>query len=142
LDLIKGPCTPTCCTILCASFFCFLLASLDLESSMIGSTSFVAKGSTTWSPCEAIVVVLEVSSPEVGVNVVRLFSNAVSQEQGNIIVKGQGPSSSKALSPLEYNDLQMKVMKDMPSSFIIIRVHRDNECSFSVHLHMHFIMYT
>jgi hypothetical protein len=55
----------------------------------------------------------------VGANVVRLFSNDVSQEQGNKIVKGQGPSSSKALSPLGYNDLQTKVMKDMPSTFII-----------------------
>jgi hypothetical protein len=66
----------------------------------------------------------------------------VSQEEGNTIVKGQRPLSSEALSPLGYNDLQTKVMKDMPSSFIIIRVHRDNECSFSVHLHMPFIMDT
>jgi hypothetical protein len=64
------------------------------------------------------------------------------QEQGNTIVKGQGPSSSETLSPLGYNDLQTKVMKDMPSSFIIIRVHRDNECSLSVHSHMYFIIYT
>jgi hypothetical protein len=31
--------------------------------------------------------VVEVSSPEVGTNVVDLFSNAVSQEQGNTTVK-------------------------------------------------------
>jgi hypothetical protein len=74
--------------------------------------------------------------------VVCLFSNVVSQEQGNTIIKGHGPSSSEALSPLGYNDLQMKVMKDISSSFIIIRVHRDNEYSFSVHSHMYFIMYT
>jgi hypothetical protein len=54
---------------------------------MIGSISFVAEGVTTWSPCEAIVVVVEVSSLEVGTNVVHLFSNVVNQEQGNIIVK-------------------------------------------------------
>jgi hypothetical protein len=45
------------------------------------------------------------SSTEVGANVVHLFSNAVNQEQGNTIVKGQVPSSSEALSPLGYNDL-------------------------------------
>jgi hypothetical protein len=54
---------------------------------VIGSTSFVAEGVTTWSPCEAIVVVVEVSSPGVGAHVGLLFSNAVNQEQGNIIVK-------------------------------------------------------
>jgi hypothetical protein len=81
------------------------LASSKLEQPVIGSTSFVVKGGTPWSPCEAIVVVVEVSSSEVGANVVRLFSNVVSQEQGNTIVKGQGPSSFEALSPLGYNDL-------------------------------------
>jgi hypothetical protein len=54
---------------------------------MIGSIGFVAEGVTTWSPCEAIVVVVEVSSPEVGANVGHLFSNAVNQEQGTTIVK-------------------------------------------------------
>jgi hypothetical protein len=44
---------------------------------VIGSTSFVAEGITTWSPCEAIIVVMEVSSPEVGANVSYLFSNIV-----------------------------------------------------------------
>jgi hypothetical protein len=73
--------------------------------------------------------------------VFRLFSNAVSQGQGNTIIKGQGSSSYEALSPLGYNDLQTKVMKDLPSSFIIIRVHRNSECSFPVHSHMYFIMY-
>jgi hypothetical protein len=84
---------------------------------MIGSTNFVAKGATIWVPCEAIVVVVEVSSPEVGANVGHLFSNAVNQEQGNTIVKHQGPSSSEALPPFGFNDHRTKVMKDMPSSF-------------------------
>jgi hypothetical protein len=77
LDLMKGPCTPTCCTLLCASFFCFLLAASELEPPMIGSTNFVAKGATTWLSCEAIVAIVEVSSPEVGANVVHLFSDAM-----------------------------------------------------------------
>jgi hypothetical protein len=47
----------------------------------------VAEGVTTWSPCEAIVAVVVVSSPEVGANVGHLFSNVVNQEQGNTIVK-------------------------------------------------------
>jgi hypothetical protein len=34
------------------------------------------------------------SSLKVGANVGHLFSKAVNQEQGNTIVKGQGPSSS------------------------------------------------
>jgi hypothetical protein len=51
----------------------------------------------------------------VGANVGHLFSNFVNQEQGNTIVKGQGPLSSEVLSPLRYNNLQTKVMKDMLS---------------------------
>jgi hypothetical protein len=40
---MKGPCTPTCCTLLCASFFCFLLAGSEHEPPVIGSTSFGAE---------------------------------------------------------------------------------------------------
>jgi hypothetical protein len=83
---MKGPCTPTCCTLLCASFFCFLLAGSELEPPVIGSTSFVAEDATTWLTCEVIVAIVEASSPEVGAKVGHLFSNVVSQEQGNIIV--------------------------------------------------------
>jgi hypothetical protein len=36
---------------------------------MIGSTSFIAEGATAWLPSEAIITVVEVSSPEVGANV-------------------------------------------------------------------------
>jgi hypothetical protein len=54
----------------------------------IGSTSFIAEGAIAWLLCEAIVAVVEVSSPEVGANVGQLFSNAIDQEQGNTIVKG------------------------------------------------------
>jgi hypothetical protein len=77
-DLMKGPCTPTCCTILCASFFYFLLASSELEPPVIESTSFIAEGATTWLLNEAISSKLEVSSSEVGANVGDLFSNAMS----------------------------------------------------------------
>jgi hypothetical protein len=84
---MKGPCTLTCCTLLCAYFFCFLLAGSELEPPVIGSTSFVAEGATAWLSCEAIIATVEVSSPEVGANVGHLFSNAVNQEQGNTILK-------------------------------------------------------
>jgi hypothetical protein len=47
----------------------------------------MAKGVTTWPPCEAIVVIVEMSSPEVGANVGHLFSNTVNQEEGKTIVK-------------------------------------------------------
>jgi hypothetical protein len=77
LDLTKGHCTPTCCTLLYASFFCFLLAGSELEPPVIGSTSFVTEGATTWLLNETIVSTVEVSSPEVGANVGDLFSNAM-----------------------------------------------------------------
>jgi hypothetical protein len=83
LDLTKGPCTPTCCTLLCASFFYFLSAGSKLEPPVIGSTSFIVEGATTWLLNEAISSIVEVSSPEVGANVGDLFSNAMNQEQGN-----------------------------------------------------------
>jgi hypothetical protein len=83
---MKGPCTPTYCTLLCASFFCLLLAGSELELPVIGSTSFVAEGATAWLTCEVIVTIVEMSSPEVGTNVGYLFSNDMSQEQGNTIV--------------------------------------------------------
>jgi hypothetical protein len=61
---------------------------------VIGSTSFVAEGATSWLTCEVIVAIVEVSSPEVGANVGHLFSNAVSQKQGNtiVIIKDLRPS--------------------------------------------------
>jgi hypothetical protein len=83
-DLIKGPYTPTCCTLLCASFFCFLLAGSEPEPPIIGSTSFVAEDALAWLLNEAISLLneaissrVDVSSPEVGANVGDLFSNAM-----------------------------------------------------------------
>jgi hypothetical protein len=78
LDLMKGPCTPTGCTLLWASFFYFLLAGSEHEPSVIGSTSFVAEAISAWLLNEAISSTVEVSSPEVGANVGDLFSNAMS----------------------------------------------------------------
>jgi hypothetical protein len=77
LDLTKGPCTPTCCTLLYASFFCFLLAGSKLEPPVIGSTNFVTEGAIAWLLNEAISSTVEVSSPEVSANVGDLFSNAM-----------------------------------------------------------------
>jgi hypothetical protein len=65
-----------------------LLAGSELEPPVIGSTSFVAEDDIAWLLCEAIVAVVEVSSPEMGANVGHLFSNAIYQEQGNTIVNG------------------------------------------------------
>jgi hypothetical protein len=53
-----------------------------------------------------------------GYNVGHLFSNVVNEEQGNTIVKHSGSSSFEALSPLRYNDLRTKVMKNVSSSFL------------------------
>jgi hypothetical protein len=47
---------------------------------VIGSTSFVAEGVTTWLFCKAIVAIVEVSLPEVGANVGHLFSNAMKED--------------------------------------------------------------
>jgi hypothetical protein len=77
LDLMKGPCTPTCCTLLCASFFCLLLAGSEDEPPVIGSTSFEAEAALAWLLNEAISSKVEVSSPEVGANVGDLFSSAI-----------------------------------------------------------------
>jgi hypothetical protein len=63
-----------------------LLVGSELEPPVIGSTSFVAEGATTWLFCKVIVAVVEVNSPEVGANVGHLFSDATGQEQGNTIV--------------------------------------------------------
>jgi hypothetical protein len=63
------------------SSLCFLLLLLVgwlLEPPVIGSTSFVTEGATTWLLNEVIVSTVEVSSPEVGANVGNLFSNAMS----------------------------------------------------------------
>jgi hypothetical protein len=55
-----------------------------------------------------------VSSPKVGANVGHLFSNTVSQEQGNTIVNCNGSSSSEVLTPHGYNTHQTKAEKDIP----------------------------
>jgi hypothetical protein len=65
-----------------------LLAGYELEPPVIGSTSFVTEGATTWLLYEAIVTTVEVSSPEVVANVGHLFSNVMNQEQGNTSVNG------------------------------------------------------
>jgi hypothetical protein len=62
------------------------LASSKLEPPVIESTNFDSEGATAWLTCKVIVAIVEMSSPEVGANVGHMFSNAVSQEQGNTIV--------------------------------------------------------
>jgi hypothetical protein len=104
-----------------ASCLPFLALGFSQRESLLVGVQWL-KGSL-WRYCllrrhvegECLPKVVEVSSPEVGANVGHLFSNAMNQEQANTIVKGQGPSSSEVLSTLGYNNLQTKVMKDMPS---------------------------
>jgi hypothetical protein len=60
-----------------------LLTGSEHEPLVIGSTGFVAEAASAWVLDEAISSKVEVSSPEVGANVGDLFSNAISQEQGN-----------------------------------------------------------
>jgi hypothetical protein len=54
---------------------------------MMGGTSFVATDDEAWWLWEVIVVIMEVSSPEVGANVGYLFSIVVNQKQGNKNIK-------------------------------------------------------
>ena len=71
-----------------------------------------------------------------------LFSNVVGQEQGNIIVNYYRPSSSKALSPHEYNAHQTKDKKNIPSSFNMwIRMRNDKDINYIslIHLYLHSI---
>jgi hypothetical protein len=65
-----------------------LLAGSELEPPVIASTSFVTEGATAWLLYEAIITIVEVSSPEVAANVGHLFSKAINQEQGNTNVNG------------------------------------------------------
>jgi hypothetical protein len=53
------------------------LVGSELDPPVIGNTSFVTEGATTWLLNEAIVSTVEVSLPEVGANVGDLFSNAM-----------------------------------------------------------------
>jgi hypothetical protein len=45
--LDEGSLHPNMLHLLCASFFCFLLAGTELEPPVIGSTSFIAEGAMT-----------------------------------------------------------------------------------------------
>ena len=52
------------------------------------------------------------SSPEVGANVGDLFSNAMNQEQGNMMMLNiKYPSSAEALSLQGFNELRTKGIK-------------------------------
>jgi hypothetical protein len=72
---MKGPCTPTCCTLLCASFFYFLLAGSEHEPPVIGSTSFGAEATPALN--EAISSESESGFTGGGANVGDLFSNTM-----------------------------------------------------------------
>jgi hypothetical protein len=106
---MKGPCTPTCCTLLFASFFCFLLAGSEQELPVIGSTSFGA---------EATLALNEAISSESGSE----FTGGGRQCWGLVLkcyelrtrqhkdVKYKCPSSAEALSPQGFNELRTKGM--------------------------------
>jgi hypothetical protein len=124
LDLMKGPCTPTCCSLLCASFFFFLLAGSELEPPVIGSTSFGA---------EATPALNEAISSESGSEftgggrqcwelVLKCFELRTRQHKD---VKYKCPSSAEALSPQGFNELRTKVMSKISRRFHL----RDHTCN-------------
>jgi hypothetical protein len=113
---MKGPCTPTCCTLLCASFFCFLLAGSEHEPPVIGSTSFGA---------EATPALNEAISSESGSEftgggrqcwglVLKCFELRTRQHKD---VKYKCPSSAEALSPQGFNELRTKVISKVSRRF-------------------------
>jgi hypothetical protein len=109
LDLMKGPCTPTCCTLLCASFFCFLLAGSELDPPVIGSMSFGAKA----TPALNEAISSKSGSEFTGGGrqcwglVLKCYELRTRQHKD---VKYKCPSSAEALSPQGFNELRTKVM--------------------------------
>jgi hypothetical protein len=113
---MKGPCTPTCCIILCASFFYFLLAGSEHEPPVIGSTNFGA---------EATPALNEAISSESGSEitgggrqcwglVLKCFELRTRQHKD---VKYKCPSSAEALSPQGFNELRTKVISKVSRRF-------------------------
>jgi hypothetical protein len=113
---MKGPCTPTCCTLLCASFFCFLLADSEHEPPVIGSTSFGA---------EATPALNEAISSKSGSEftgggrqcwglVLKCFELRTRQHKN---VKYKRPSFAEALSPQGFNELRTKVISKVSRRF-------------------------
>jgi hypothetical protein len=123
LDLMKGPCTPTCCTLLCASFFCFLLAGFELEPPVIGSTSFGAEA----TPALNKAISSKSGSEFTGGGrqcwglVLKCYELRTRQHKD---VKYKCPSSAEALSPQGFNELRTKVMSKISRRFHL----RDHTC--------------
>jgi hypothetical protein len=113
---MKGPCTPTCCTLLCASFFCFLLTSSKHEPPVIGSTSFVAEA----TPALNKAINSESGSEFTGGGhqcwglVLKCFELRTRQHKD---VKYKCPSSAEALSPQGFNELRTKVISKVSRRF-------------------------
>jgi hypothetical protein len=112
---MKGPCTPTCCTLLCASF-CFLLAGSGHEPPVIGSTSFGAEA----TPVSNEAISLESGSEFTGGGrqcwglVLKCFELRTRQHKD---VKYIRPSSAEALSPQGFNELRTKVISKVSRRF-------------------------
>jgi hypothetical protein len=122
---MKGPCTPTCCTLLCASFFCFLLAGSEHEPPVIGRTSFEAEAAAAWFLNKAINS--KSGSEFTGGGrqcwglVLKCYELRTRQHKN---VKYKRPSSAEALSPQGFNELRTKV-----KSKILRRFHlRNHTC--------------
>jgi hypothetical protein len=75
-----------------AFLFWFLASHRERASWFVSSGCRAAPSTVAFfggmSKMDALPKVVEMSSPEVGANVGHLFSNAISQEQGNTIVNG------------------------------------------------------
>jgi hypothetical protein len=113
---MKGPCTPTCCTLLCASFFCFLLAGSEDEQPVIGSTSFGAEATPALN--KAISSKSESEFTGGGRQcwglVLKCFELRTRQHKN---VKYKCPSSAEAFSPQGFNELRTKVISKISRRF-------------------------
>jgi hypothetical protein len=113
---MKGPCTPTCCTLLCASFFYFLLAGSEHEPPVIGSTSFGAEA----TPALNEAISSESGSEFIGGGrqcwglVLKCFELRTRQHKD---VKHKRSSSAEALFPQGFNELRTKVIRTVSRRF-------------------------
>jgi hypothetical protein len=140
---MKGPCTPTCCTLLCASFFCFLLAGSEHEPPVIGSTSFGAKA----TPALNEAISSESGSEFTGGGrqcwglVLKCFELRTRQHKD---VKYKCPSSAEALFPQVFNELRTKVISKVSRRFHlrdhIFKTTMINEIYSTKYIHMFYYM--
>jgi hypothetical protein len=75
----------------------------------------VAEGATTWLLCEAIVTIVEVSSPEVGANIGPCSRMQYTKNKATQLLIDKDLRPSKHYFPSDIMIFQTKVVKGVPS---------------------------